>query len=308
MSISSINRVKTIASKLNTNSSAITTIYANTELTIGNEIIANHKIISFNCFIKNLKAFVNIQSLPEISLPQFQLEDTDTDKLMKTLNIEWTSARKQLTLYIANSETWLKVGSLSLLNPSGYPYRVHNLMDLFTDNLAIELGDSGKVGIKVEDVGYGLLDYSDEVTIHGSYVEEIFVSSPDLVYAPGTVTPPITNNTTEDNEMANWIVTASDYTAKVGEKVLGMAEANNVTITLPSTTTAGVAVKVGKYADKSSEARNEVIVNLNGALLDGFLPTKVVTIVIGEIYEFIYINSTIGWSCFRSSDAIGVVV
>lgn len=189
MTISTINRIKTVANKLKVGDGSIITIYENTGLTIGNELIVAHEIISFNCFIKNLRAFALINSLAEISLPNFTLDDSETDKLYKTLNTEWNSARKQITLYISNQlitnpngQGWFKVGSLSLLNPSGYPYRVYNLMDLFTDNLAIELGDNGKIGVQIEDVGYGLLSATDEVTIHGSYIEEIFVQSPDPKY------------------------------------------------------------------------------------------------------------------------------
>lgn len=200
MTINTINRIKTIAHKLSASDNSIVTIYQNTGLTINNELIPNYKIISFNCFIKNLRAFSLIRSLAEISLPSFNLEDSETDKLYKTLDVEWKSARKQITLYISNQlntnssgEGWFKVGSLSLLNPSGYPYRIYNLMDLFTDSIALELGDNGKIGIQIEDVGYGLLEPTDEITIHGSYIEEIFVQSPDPTYVnivTGNVTPP----------------------------------------------------------------------------------------------------------------------
>lgn len=161
MPISTINRIKTLANKLTTNDSSIVTVYRNNGLTIGNKLMPEHTIVSFNCFIKNLRAFALIRSLPEAALPNFTLEDSETDKLYKTLDIEWRSARKQLTLHISNGGDWTKVGSISLLNPSGYPYRIYNLMDVFTDSLAIELGDNGSVGIQVENVGFGLLDATD---------------------------------------------------------------------------------------------------------------------------------------------------
>jgi hypothetical protein len=55
--------------------------------------------------VKNLKAHAKINSLPPIKLPDFQLEDSETDKLYKTLDIEWGSARKQLNLYISDNQT-----------------------------------------------------------------------------------------------------------------------------------------------------------------------------------------------------------
>ena len=193
MPISSINRIKSIVVPLSVDSSSnIITIYENSGLTIGNELIPGHTIVSFNCFIKNLKAFAEIKSLPEVAMPNFGATDSETEKLYKVLDTEWGSARKQLSLYISNSDNWYKVGSISLLNPSGYPYRIYNLMDIFTDALAIELGDNAKIGIQVEDVGYELLRIGDAVTIHGSYVEEIFVKSPPDIFnftVTGSTTP-----------------------------------------------------------------------------------------------------------------------
>lgn len=180
MPITSINRVKSIVFSLPINSAAISTIYQNQGLTAGSNFDADHKVVSFNCFIKNLKAFSKIQSLEEIPLPDFELEDSETTKLYKTLDIEWQSPRKQLDVFVSNSSTWQQIGSTSLLNPSGYPFRIYNLMDLFTDNLALELGDNSKIGVQVIDVGHGLLTGTDKVVIHGSYVEEIFLSSPDV--------------------------------------------------------------------------------------------------------------------------------
>ncbi|WP_143755499.1 hypothetical protein [Gloeocapsopsis sp. IPPAS B-1203] len=153
-------------------------IYRSSELSIGSELIPGHTIVNYNCFFKNLKAFAEIISLPEANLPDFELEDSETDKLYKVLDIEWKSARKQMTVYISptsNTLNWVKVGSVSMLNPSGYPYRIYNLLDMFTDNLALELGENSAIGVGIDNVGHGLLGTSDKVTIHGSYVEEIFV-------------------------------------------------------------------------------------------------------------------------------------
>lgn len=178
MPISSINRVKTLSLSLPRESDNILVVYQNSEVLVGTEFSPGYKIVSFNTFIKNLKAFASIKSLPEISLPNFELEDTETDKLYKVLDVQWKNARKQLDLYIQSGNSdWLPIGSVSILNPSGYPFKIYNLMDLFTDNLALELGDNSKIGIAVKNVGYGFLTNGDSVVIHGSYVEEIYLES-----------------------------------------------------------------------------------------------------------------------------------
>lgn len=308
MPITPINRVRTIAIKLQTNSNQLQTIYENSELKIGNDLIPNHKIISINSFIKNLKAYANISSVQEALLPNFTQEDSETDKLYKTLDIEWKSPRKQLTLYISSQPNaeFYKVGSLSLLNPAGYPYRIYNLMDLYTDNLAIELGNNSKVGISVDNVGYGLLSADDEVTIHGSYLEEIFVQSPDYFYTVGATVPtvptiPTTPIVNEDNEMANWIVTAVDYTASAGEKVLAMVGQDEVTIKLPNNPSIGTTVKIGKYAIGNSENRTPVNVDVNSKVFDGGTPTNLSIDSTRQAIEFVYINENIGWNCFTAA-------
>lgn len=219
MAISNVNRVKSIVISLQAGNSDIIPIYQNDGgLTLGKDFLAGYTIISFNCFVKNLKAFASVQSLPEVKLPDFKLEDSETDKLYKTIDVEWKSARKQLNLYISNTqitnnqtkEGWSQVGSLSILNPSGYPFRVYNLMDLYTDNLAFELGDNSKIGIGVENVGFGLLDTTDKITIHGSYVEEIFLHSQDTVYSiapaplPSTSTSSPSSSSTQTQGSLSW--------------------------------------------------------------------------------------------------------
>lgn len=207
MTISIINRAKTITIPLNSNhSNNIVPIYQSPNLIIGSEFLPSHKIVGFNSFIKNLKIYASIKSLEEVNLPNFELADSATQKVQKVLDIEWKSARKQLNVYIAGSTNdWEPIGSTSLLNPSGYGFRVYNIMDMFTDNLAIELGENSKIGVQMQDVGYGVLEANDKVTVHGSYVEEIILHSPDLpnitnVYVSGVVT---NNNPVSNYDLGN---------------------------------------------------------------------------------------------------------
>lgn len=177
MTISTINQVKPIVLNLNSSSTAnVYPIFDDQPFTI-----ENGSIISENIFIKNLKAYAKITSLAEAQLPDISIEDSQVQATYKTLEAEWISERKQLNLLISTGNNqWFPVGSISLLNPSGYPYRVHNLMDLYTDNLAIELGEGGRLGVQLQDVGTGLLTSSDEITIHGSYVKEIVIDDSPL--------------------------------------------------------------------------------------------------------------------------------
>lgn len=47
--------------------------------------------LSVNAFLKNLKGYSNITSLSKAGLPNISLEDTNQDRLIKVMNIEWGS-------------------------------------------------------------------------------------------------------------------------------------------------------------------------------------------------------------------------
>ncbi|AFY43660.1 hypothetical protein [Nostoc sp. PCC 7107] len=172
MTISSINIVKPIVLSLNnTSTNEVYRIFEDEPFST-----ENGSIISENIFLKNLKAYVKISSLAPAQLPDISIEDSQVQATYKTLNAEWISERKQLNLLISTGDNqWFPVGSISLLNPSGYPYRIHNLMDLYTDNLMVELGQTGRLGVQLQDVGTGLLVGSDTITIHGSYLKEVVI-------------------------------------------------------------------------------------------------------------------------------------
>lgn len=222
------NKCRTISKKLDAATGGnIVPIFTNT--TVG--ITSSTQILSANAFVKNLKAYAKIDSLPPIKLPNFKLEDSETDKLYKTLDIEWNSARKQLNLYISdNPNDWFLIGAISLLNPSGYPYRMYNLMDLYTDNLAIELGENGRIGVQITDVGYGLLQGSDTLTIHGSYLQEIAIE--DDLLQPKMITN--TNNFTKLISNTSGVILQSMPTRKY--------------VVLVNNSTTGIFINLGDMA------------------------------------------------------------
>ncbi len=185
MTIKSINVVKKIAQR-------ITSANENNLVVLFNNInpvssIPSDSIISVNGFLKNLKAYSRITSTLEVPLPNIQITDSDQERLFATLDIEWKSQRKHLDLLVsADGNDYIEIGTISLIRQQGYPYRMHSLLDFFTDGLADEFGDNGKVAVKISDVGYGLLSGDDTVTIHGSYLQEI-------VYDEALIANPISN-------------------------------------------------------------------------------------------------------------------
>lgn len=164
-----VNIVKTIQKKITaTTNTGVIELFDNT-------LDFYDNALSKSAFVKNLKAFSKIQSLEPVRLPNFKLEDSESEKLYKTLDVEFNSPRKQLDLFIGSTGEWSQIGSISLLNPSGYPYRMYNLLDFLTDGLAAELGDGKTIGVEVVDVGFGILQNTDTITIHGSVTQEYVI-------------------------------------------------------------------------------------------------------------------------------------
>lgn len=303
MPIAPINRAKTIAIPLNSSSgNSMITIYESSGLAIGSEFAPGYTIVSYNVFVKNLKAFSQIDSLPEISLPNFDIADSETDKLYKTLNVEWQSARKQLNLFISDGNNWNQVGSTSILNPSGYPFRIYSLLDMFTDNLYFELGENGKIGVQMQDVNYGLLTGNDLIVIHGSYVEEIFLESQEAPIAinvtaaipttpiiPTIPTIPVTPIGV-DEDMTNWIIKNSGYAAAVGDKILMDARfAPGLIVMLPPYPIPGSTIRV------MAIGTDNAVLDFNGDNLDGSTAFTVPLPTRNTEYVLVYHSSTFGW-------------
>jgi hypothetical protein len=173
MELITYNQSKVITKNITSIDTGIITLYENTG---EQNTIPNTQLLSINTFIKNLKAYSKITSLAVIDIPEIGIDDSDTDQILKVLNAEWGGERIHLDLLIGQDENWLMIGAISLLNAQGYPYRNYNLMEQYTDNIAIELGINGKIGVRTTDVGYGNLQSNDVLTIYGSYTEEIVIT------------------------------------------------------------------------------------------------------------------------------------
>lgn len=138
---------------------------------------ANNFQLIRNIFIRNLKANVVIKNIPEINL-EILLDSTlsTSERQLRAYNIEWTSPRIHMNLWTGKSGAeWQLAGTCSLLNRGPSPGYQTDLMPYFTEDLAIILGENGRIGVSLQNVGSGFLTGSDHVTITGSYVEDVTV-------------------------------------------------------------------------------------------------------------------------------------
>lgn len=189
------------------------TVVDNNPDRFANKFGFNQEKFTCSCFVKEFSCRATIRSIGEAQIPQYLDTDTDSDRLIKALDIEWKSPRKQLSCHIGKSgQNWVNVGSISLLNSSGYPYRKYRLLDLYTDALAIELGANSRLGVTIDDVGYGRLTTSDYVCLHGSVTYEFIlfedftmpvtnppqsITFPKASTAAAPTTPAVTATTSE---------------------------------------------------------------------------------------------------------------
>lgn len=123
-----------------------------------------YQIIDEYFQVENLKVISWIYSTDTVAFPVFGLEDTESQQLLTAINLEWGSARIQLDvmLKIDNGE-WQRISAYSLLNSSPYPYREYDLGNH-------SLGNNSMLGLKIRDVGHGLLQNTnngnDKVTAY----------------------------------------------------------------------------------------------------------------------------------------------
>lgn len=143
------------------------------------ELPSKSKILSSTRYLKTLKAFATLDSLPKSSTAQYSLIRNNNQP------------RKQLSLYLSSSNLTAKIVSLSLFKDKVD----YNLLDLLTNNLSFEIDSRYSLFFQFENVGYGLPSGSDTITIYGTYVEEFTVFAPHPIYdLPSLPTPPDPSN------------------------------------------------------------------------------------------------------------------
>lgn len=222
------------------------TVVDNNPDRFANQFGFNHTNFSCSCFVKEFSCRATIRSVTEARIPQYLDTDTDSDRLIKALDVEWKSPRKQLSCHIAKQgQNWINVGSISLLNSSGYPYRKYRLMDLYTDALAIELGAYSRIGVTVDEVGSGRLTTSDYVCLHGSVTYE-FIIFEDLnmpvVNPPQSIALPKASTAAAPTNLA--------VTATTSEALA--ADANRIGYFIKNTGTNTVYLGIGVAATTTS--------------------------------------------------------
>ena len=167
----------------------IVTIYTAGTSTEAQAMKADPNYAGMIGLLSDLRCFASVTSLTEVALPTFELEDDQVTRTVKVLDVQWKSPRKQLEFYMQPpGGSWLRIGAVAILNSGGYPYTTINLLGLITDDTAYELPDGVSIGLKLQDVGTGLLSAGDSITIYGRYTEEFTIK--EATASVGNITTP----------------------------------------------------------------------------------------------------------------------
>jgi hypothetical protein len=142
-------------------------------------LTADHSTV--NTYLKNLTLYTEVNSIPEADFPKFELDDSETDQLVKALSTAWKEARLELKLWIKkNNSKWYPRAIVSVQNPTIYPYKTYNLLDLLTDALSYEAADYFAIGVSIQDAGWGGIKGNDILIIDGSYKQSYIVVNPEI--------------------------------------------------------------------------------------------------------------------------------
>lgn len=145
--------------------------------------------VSLNGFIDELYCFAKLKkSLAEAPAIDFLPTDTRDERTAKAIAYEWspTNPRMELEVWTRRNPgtaqvitPWNLVGSTSLLNVAGYPWRRYRLLDLLSDNLGRKFGPNGQLAVSLRDVGFGVIKSPEDViTVDGAFTQEPVIFTP----------------------------------------------------------------------------------------------------------------------------------
>lgn len=127
-----------------------------------------------NGFLDELRCYASISSLAEVGLPLIDGDSSESERIMKAGTYEWGTARFELEVFrrVEGSAEWVECGVAALKNAGGFRYRIHRLLDLITDNIGAQVGEWGRIGVRVRSVGYGYPQSYDRITFTGNWKQE----------------------------------------------------------------------------------------------------------------------------------------
>ncbi|MGD1849296.1 MAG: hypothetical protein ACFCBU_01370 [Cyanophyceae cyanobacterium] len=126
--------------------------------------------------LKTLLARSEVKSLETVTIPDFEQPPSQADRYLKVRDLTWTQPRYQLDICMRKEDgPWFEFVSVSIQNHQSLPYMNQALLEYMSDGLAFAMAEETAIGAKFKDVGYGLPDTSDVITVFGEVHEELIL-------------------------------------------------------------------------------------------------------------------------------------
>jgi hypothetical protein len=135
--------------------------------------------VRYSGFITTLRLQVYLDSIAEIvfPIPEVGQDEAEISAIMR--GVEAAAPKKQIAFFLRSSDSEsIKIGSINLVNRK--PYYTVDLLIYFTDAAAFDVGSDVILSAQFVNAGFGLLDGTDRVSLHGSAVEEGENTAPSL--------------------------------------------------------------------------------------------------------------------------------
>ena len=131
--------------------------------------------------VESLTALVQIQSLPEIELPEFGLEADQSVRYNAIRDLQYQNARFELRLFLSlnGGTTQVCVVKMPLLNMQRSGYTL-DLLSAIGSPVSYRVAFGVSIWARIHNVGYGTLGTGDSVIIHGGVNEEAYTTPTEL--------------------------------------------------------------------------------------------------------------------------------
>lgn len=127
--------------------------------------------VKYSGFITSLRLIIDIKSVTEFILPEADPLDSDEKQRIEIQEALLDTPRKCICLYMRNASTKpILLAEIWLVNRN--PYYFIKLMKYLTDANTADIAPDTVITVQMKNIGYGLLQDTDRVSIIGTAVEE----------------------------------------------------------------------------------------------------------------------------------------
>lgn len=165
-------------------------------------------------FLSDLRLKSVINSLEEITLPEFELGQSKTAKMAIVRDLEYNNPRYNLHICLKTGNgPWLSIFEFSLQNRK--PFFVTEILGYLTHQPLFTISPDTTLGVQFSDVGYGIPKTGDELILYGSVREEHSIPTPQIIqyFNTGTTDDPVID-IPDEVDMASLLPVRTDLTVQ----------------------------------------------------------------------------------------------